>query len=147
MTTQDLHLQRLNSLCRVCGQRSLKRNNTINILCKLYASGLKTFHDIDIQHDDLSEKSETLCKKCYMHLVYLKVPANVSSHTLQVAKDAIKKSSSIWMAFNPQISQLMFWYNLLCFHQPPCELNIIMCDITWAVWSTVFQMGITSARI
>ena len=103
--TEDLHLQRLNSLCRVCGQRSLKRNDARKILCKLYVSELKTFHDIDILHDDPSEKSETLCKKCYMRLVYLKVPTNVSSHTLKVAKDAIEKSNSIWMAFNPLISR------------------------------------------
>ena len=89
--TEDLHLQRLNSLCHVCGQRSLKRNDARKILCKLYVSELKTFHDIDILHDDPSEKSETLCKKCYMRLVYLKVPANVSSHTLQAAKNATEK--------------------------------------------------------
>ena len=103
--TKDLHLQRLNSLCRVCGQRSQKRKNARKILCKLYVSELKTFHDIDISHDDPSEQSETLCKKCYMRLVYLKAPTNVSSHTLKVAKDAIEKSSSIWMAFNPLISR------------------------------------------
>ena len=90
--SEELHLQRLTALCRLCGRRSNKAfDDREIILCKTYATELSAFHQIDTLSDTASTYSETLCRPCYMRLMRLKCSKVPSDFTLQAAK-----SSSIW---------------------------------------------------
>ena len=71
--SEELHLQRLNALCRLCGRKSDKAfDDRKIILCKTYATELSAFHQIDTLSDTASTHSETLCRPCYMRLMRLK---------------------------------------------------------------------------
>ena len=95
--SEELHLQRLNALCRLCGRKSDKAFDAQKIiLCKTYATELYAFHQIDTLFDTASTHSETLCRPCYMPLMRLKCFQVPSDFTLQAAKEDIGKSSSIW---------------------------------------------------
>ena len=81
--SEELHLQRLNALCRLCGRKSNKAfDDREIILCKTYATELSAFHQIDTLSDTASTYSETLCRP----------------------KEDIGKSSSIWSEFSSLIS-------------------------------------------
>ena len=95
--SEELHLQRLTALCRLCGRRSYKAFDDREIIsCKTYATELSAFHQIDTLSDTASTYSETLCRPCYMRLTRLKCSKVPSDFTLQAAKEDIGKSSSIW---------------------------------------------------
>ena len=103
--SEELHLQRLNALCRLCGRRSNKAfDDRKIILCKTYATELSAFHQIDTLSDTASTHSETLCRPCYMRLMRLKRSKVPSDFALQAAKEDIDKSSSIWSEFSSFIS-------------------------------------------
>lgn len=103
--SEELHLQRLNALCRLCGRRSNKAfDDRKIILCKTYATELSAFHQIDTSSDTASKHSETLCRPCYMRLMRLKRFKVPSDFTLQAAKEDIDKSSGIWSEFSSLIS-------------------------------------------
>ena len=103
--SEELHLQRLNALCRLCGRNSNKAfDDQKIILCKTYATELSAFHQIDTLSDTASTHSETLCRPCYMHLMRLKHSKVPSHFTLQAAKEDVDKSSSIWSEFSSLIS-------------------------------------------
>ena len=58
--SEELHLQRLNALCRFCGRRSNGAFDDLKIiLCKTYATELSAFHQIDTLSDTASTHSET----------------------------------------------------------------------------------------
>ena len=103
--SEELDLQRLNALCRLCGRRSNKAfDDQKIILCKTYATELSAFHQIDTLSDTASTHSETLCRPCYMHLMRLKRSKVPSDFTLPAAKEDIDKSSSIWGEISSFIS-------------------------------------------
>ena len=103
--SEELDLQRLNALCRLCGRRSDKAfDDRKIILCKTYATELSAFHQIDTLSDTASTYSKTLCRPCYMRLTRLKRSKVPSDFTLQAAKEDIGKSSSIWSEFSSLIS-------------------------------------------
>ena len=103
--SEELHLQSLNALCRLCGRRSNKAfDDRKIILCKTYATELSAFHQIDTLSDTASTHSETLCRPCYMRLMRLKRSKVPSDFALQAAKEDIDKSSSIWSEFSSFIS-------------------------------------------
>ena len=102
--SEELHLQRLNALCRLCGRKSNKAfDDREIILCKTYATELSAFHETDIS-SDISKHSETLCSPCYKCLMRLKRSKVPSDFTLPAAKEDIDKSSSIWGEISSFIS-------------------------------------------
>ena len=103
--SEELHLQRLNALCRLCGRRSNKGfDDRKIILCKTYATELSAFHQIDTLSDIASKHSGTLYRLCYMRLMRLKRSKVLSDFTLQAANEDIDKSSGIWSEFSSLIS-------------------------------------------
>ena len=103
--SEELHLQRINALCRHCGRKSNKAlDDRKIILCKTYATELSAFHQIDTLSDTASTHSETLYRPCYMRLMRLKRSKVRSEFTLQAAKEDISKSFSIWSEFSSLIS-------------------------------------------
>ena len=99
--TEELHLQRVSALCRLCGRRSKKAFDDRKVLlCKTYAADLYAFHQIDISSDTASKHSDTLCRPCYMRVMRLKRSKVPSYLTLQAAKEDIDESSDIWCEFS-----------------------------------------------
>ena len=80
-----------------------------------------------------------------MRIMYSKIQAYISSHTLQVTTE---KSSYFWMSFNPLISRCVSQRHIMYFfyfHWHSCELNV--CNTACAMYSTVFQMDKTTTWI
>ena len=99
--TEELHLQRVSALCRLCGRRSRKAFDDRKVLlCKTYAADLYALHQIDISSDTESKHSDTLSRPCYMRLMRLKCSKVLSYFTLQAAKEVIDESSDIWCEFS-----------------------------------------------
>ena len=87
--TKEVHLDRLHALCRVCGERSRKRQSDTKhslsyiALCRHVAPDLLKFHEIDILFDTPDVHSRTLCCKRYARIKKLKFSENPSSTTIQ----------------------------------------------------------------
>ena len=95
--TEELHLQRVSALYRLCCRRSKKAFDDRKVLlCKTYAADLYALHQIDISSDTVSKHSDTLCRPCYMCLMRLKRSKVPSYFTLQAAKEDTDESSDIW---------------------------------------------------
>ena len=100
--TKEVHLDRLHAHCRVCGERSRKRQSDTKYsqsyiaLCRHVAPDLLKFHD-DVH-------SRTLCCKCYARIKKLKFSENPSSTTIQNALSDIEKASFLWKEFDPSLT-------------------------------------------
>ena len=107
--TKEVHLDRLHALCRVCGERSRKRQSDTKhsqsfiALCRHVAPDLLKFHEIDILFDTPDVHSRTLCCKCYARIKKLKFSENPSSTTVQNAQSDIEKASFLWKEFDPSL--------------------------------------------
>ena len=108
--TKEVHLDRLHALCRVCGERSRKRQSDTKYshsyiaLCRHVAPDLLKFHEIDILFDTPDVHSRTLCCKCYARIKKLKFSENPSSTTIQNAQSDIEKASFLWKEFDPSLT-------------------------------------------
>ena len=107
--TKEVHLDRLHALCRVCGERSRKRQSDTKhsqsyiALCRHVTPDLLKFHEIDILFDTPDVHSRTLCCKCYARIKKLKFSENPSSTTIQNAQSDIEKASFLWKEFDPSL--------------------------------------------
>ena len=103
------HLDRMHALCRICGERSRKRqpgtkySQSYITLCRHVAPDLLKFHEIDILFDTPDVYSRTLCCKCYARIKKLKFSENPSSTTIQNAQSDIEKTSFLWKEFDPSL--------------------------------------------
>jgi len=108
--TKEVHLDRLHALCRVCGERSRKRQSDTKhsqsyiALCRHVAPDLLKVHEIDILFDTPDVHSRTLCCKCYARIKKLKFSENPSSTTIQNAQSDIEKASFLWKEFDPSLT-------------------------------------------
>ena len=108
--TKEVHLNRLHALCRVCGERSRKRQSDTKYsqsyvaLCKHVAADLLNFHKIDTLFDTPDTNSQTLCGKCYARLKKLKFSENPSSSTILNAQSDIEKASFLWKEFDSSLT-------------------------------------------
>ena len=104
-----MHLDRLHALCRVCGERSRKRQSDTKYsqsyiaLCRHVAPDLLKFHKIYILFDTPDVHSWTLCCKYYARIKKLKFSENPSSTTIQNAQSDIEKASFLWKEFDPSL--------------------------------------------
>jgi hypothetical protein len=106
--TEDLHMQRLHSLCRICGRRSqtCKVKNAPK-LCKYYASHMYKLHDIHVSEEENGTKySKTLCSSCCSRMCKLyshDKETNPSLSLLKVACDDFNNSKGLWTEYNSTI--------------------------------------------
>ena len=106
--SENCHLERLNALCRICGNRSKKSNtNDPPKLCRNYADDLKRVHGITVsEHTDGVLYSSTFCSKCYARLQRLKQASSPRQTALNAAKRAIAASTRVWTHYDPSVSIL-----------------------------------------
>ena len=103
--TEELHILRLNSLCRVCGRRTKvpKDKNPVR-LCKTVASELYQFYGIKVcDETNDTEYSNTLCLPCNSGLNKLKNSKTPSHGLLKAAADQFGKTKDLWIQFNSNI--------------------------------------------
>ena len=100
------HLQRVNSLCRLCGARTKRRMKDKNIAmksCAQYASAIYVFHNVNVLEDQEGKHSTTMCVKCYTRLMRLKRSSQPSTGTEDNASKHSQKSEHIWCEFDPSV--------------------------------------------
>ena len=107
--TEQFHLYRLNSLCRICGGRSQKKQQKqakeSPIQCRNYAEDLKNVLGVVVSQDtDGTVCSSTMCSKCYFTLKNLKRKACSSGKTKGRAVSLLQKSKFIWTRYNGSLS-------------------------------------------
>ena len=97
------HLQRVNALCRLCGEKARRRvkdkDSSIKF-CTAYANDVSMFHNLNILDDKDGKHSKILCSKCYTRLNRLKHSAQPSTATLEAALEQIRRASSTWSYFD-----------------------------------------------
>ena len=97
--SEEVHTERLNSLCRVCGGRS-KSKALSSKSCSLVSTELQTFLSINTSAEHNSP-SQTLCIKCYAKIKQL--PVRQSETCVQSMKLQIERSTHLWTQFDPNV--------------------------------------------
>ena len=97
------NLQRVNALCRLCGEKARRRvkdKNSSITFCAAYANDIFMFHNLNILDDKDVKHSKIMCSKCYTRLNRLKHSAQPSTATLEAALEQIRRASSMWSDFD-----------------------------------------------
>ena len=98
--TQELHMQRLNSICRVCGDRSKRKyEKKKGSLCANYAEEIETYYGLAASEDSRLKFSQTMCRKCYQRLKRMK--KSVNKETLEHSQADKECSKDIWCEYDP----------------------------------------------
>ena len=100
-----LHCERLNSLCRICGEKFKRRTDLKPVkLCRNYVSELARYYGLHI-YDETNGTlySTTFCSKCYIRLVKLNNSNHPSERILRSAKDQIDYANRVWIPFDSTV--------------------------------------------
>ena len=100
-----LHCERLNSLCRICGERS-KRGSDLKLvkLCRNFVSEVARYYGLHISDETNGTLySTTFCSKCYIRLVKLNNSNHPSERILRSAKDQIDYANRVWTPFDSTV--------------------------------------------
>ena len=96
--TDLLHCERLNSLCRICGERSKRRSGLKPFkLCRNYVSELARYYGLHISDEtNGTSYSSTFCSRRYIRLVKLNNSTHPSEGVLKSANDQIEYANRVW---------------------------------------------------
>ena len=106
--TFENHIQYLNRLCRICGERSFrnqsrsKHKNERHILCKPYQQQILVYFLIDIAKDKEGTHSNSICNKCIKRIYNLIKLA--TSERLDAAKACPLRGEKLWTGFIEELS-------------------------------------------
>lgn len=112
--TEEIHRSNVNSLCRTCGGRSLKRRDIAHktrVSCDNFKNDLLLYYGVNIDLDNEGEHSQSLCKQCVDRIYRLR--RDVREATLSTAKDCVTHSQNIWSKYN---ITLTFEECSVCYH-------------------------------
>ena len=100
--TDLLHCERLNSPCRICGERSKRCSDLKPVkLCRNYVSELARYYGLHISDETNGALySSMFCSKCYIRLVKLNDSTHPSEGVLKSAKDQIEYANRVWTPFD-----------------------------------------------
>lgn len=100
-----IHEQRVNALCRVCGNKSAKRyGDKTAFLCSRYEELIQKWYGIDLKSDVNLQHSKTMCRCCYARVKRIDSANKMSDETRQNIRTDITSSKHIWTHFDPNIS-------------------------------------------
>ena len=93
-------MEKLNLLCRVCGERSKESKvKSQPKQCESYSQLLAKYHNINVNEDIDGVHSKTLCRKCYTRFAVMK-SRNPTGSTLESVQKDIERSSVLWQEYN-----------------------------------------------
>ena len=101
------HVNRVNSSCRLCGERvkrAKKDKKPCAKLCVSYVKEISDFHCVDILQDTEGKHAKLMCVKCYTRLVKLKHSNRPCAGTRENACHATTNSAHLWCNFDPTLS-------------------------------------------
>ena len=102
--TKMLHLEKLNSMCRICGGRSKKRYDIkAAYVCHNYKELIQQCYKINVDDDNKLVYSKTLCRCCYSRMKRLQNSTPTTS-TIAAIESDIQSSECIWTEFDPSDS-------------------------------------------
>ena len=117
--------EKVNSLCRVCGERvkrQVKDKLTSMKLCSNYAKELSIYHATYIDEDKDGQHSTGMCRKRYLRLMSCK-HASTSTHDFQTtsshATADIERTKTFWTAFDGMIPAC--WFAACSHYVSQCE--------------------------
>ena len=100
--TEQLHFQRLQQLCRICGERSLKQKERKQSRkphkCVDLKDDINSFFVIDVKDDIPSKHSSTICHSCVTKMCHYKI-GRIKKAALQKARGIAKSTQSLWTSF------------------------------------------------
>ena len=105
----SIHLERLEKLCRICGERCVKDQthkplkSERSILCEKYTKDILLYFRINITNDSDGAHSKSMCVRCYRRMLNYK-KRGVSDLTLDRTAQLTQKSNDIWTHYNSEIS-------------------------------------------
>ena len=100
--SEETHLQRLNLICRICGEKTTTKKSK-PVKCDKYVQPIKTHYNIDLLTDRKSAHSTLMCYSCRQRLMRC-MQGQPLNHDLKKDIDTV---SVIWSDFdaNKQISE------------------------------------------
>ena len=100
--TAELHSERLDSLCRVCGGKSVDKKQPNRITkCSLFAADLEHLHSIRVSDENNGNTfSKRLCNKCRVRFLNYRKRGDPSGAALKKALDLFEKAKEIWTPFD-----------------------------------------------
>ena len=101
---QSVHEKRLNSICRVCGEKSItSRTKSAHIYnCVNHQKLIETCYQIDITSDIDLFHSRTMCRKCFDKMRHFD-SGFVSEQAVLGLRDKSLSLSSIWTGFDSNL--------------------------------------------
>ena len=102
------HARRINSLCRLCGERVKRgvkdRNRSKGTLCTQYSDEILSIFGINVVEDTDHKHSSFLCKKCQCRLVNFKNRKKSCEKAVETALDSFEKACGIWTHYDESVS-------------------------------------------
>ena len=103
--SRDSHNQKLNQLCRVCGERARDSKGKFTPkLCENYAETLLCFN-LNVNNDTDGIHPKTMCKTCYQRLMHVKSNKLTDGITIQNVIKDIERSHVLWVQYDARVSE------------------------------------------
>ena len=109
--TLESHLDNVNKLCRVCGNRAKKKKKKYNDRreaakkCKNYGAQILHFYGIFIETDNPLIHSTKICKLCYRRFRNYLKEQSISQHLLTTFSDRVTSSRFLWQMFDENVDE------------------------------------------
>ena len=107
----SVHCEKVNSLCRICGERvkrQIKDKLTPLKLCATYEKELYSYHGLDTAQDEEDKHPKGMCTKCYQRLASCKHASCSTNSNSKTASDRaaadIERTNRIWTKFDQAVS-------------------------------------------
>ena len=106
---KESHIQRLNSLCRICADLSKKRGKgakKTDVLCEKFKSVFHDYYGITIQPETSGTLySNTVCGRCASRATQVRQRHGLSDLVRDAVQSQLELSNKIWTRYDPSISE------------------------------------------
>ena len=116
------HCEKLNSLCRLCGERvkrQIKDKHMHLKPCFDYAEELLSFYNFDVSRDEAGKHSNVMCRYCYLGLMSCKCKETTMATRIHRAKENLEECNYVWTKFESSTSPDEC--NVCCHFEKQCK--------------------------
>ena len=105
--TLESHLDNVNELCPVCGNRGTKYNDRSEAAkeCKNYGAQILHFYGINIETDNPLTHSTKICELCYRQFRNYLKEQSIPQHSLTTFSDRVTSSRFLWQIFDENVDE------------------------------------------